>query len=93
MVCWTFINAVDLVLIMLLYERVPSLSPYPMMFMRSLISLCLLLVILNVNLKKKVWDNIKRKDALPFIARTYICGTVKNMINFEAARYVPGTFV
>ena len=93
MITYCLHYSLSIVFVMMLYERVPELYPYPMMFMRSCMSLCFLLLLMNVRLKKKVWDSIPRKEGLSLIVKTFTCGSIKNMITFQTVRYIPATII
>lgn len=60
--------------------------------MRSAIAVCTVLIVLNVNLKKKVYDGITRKNVGPLIFRT-TQGTISNFINYSVTRYIPSSIV
>ena len=60
--------------------------------MRSAIAVTTVIVILNVNLKKKVYDGINRKNVGPLIFRT-TQGTISNFINYSVTRYIPSSIV
>ena len=50
------------------------------------------LLIVNVNLKKAVWDDLSRDNVQPLLLRV-LQGTVGTLINFSAAKYIPMTII
>ena len=69
-----------------------SLTPFQVIFGKSLFSILTLIVWLNVSLKKNVYNGINRGNVNPLIFRT-IQGSVSNMINYSVAKYVPSSII
>lgn len=42
------------------YEREPDLTPFAMLFMRSVLGIGMMLLMINRNLKKDTWDCVTR---------------------------------
>lgn len=55
-IIYCFLNACSYVFVEELYERQPTLSPWQMFFMRSVMGIGIMSVHLNINLKKETWD-------------------------------------
>jgi len=52
-----------------LYERNPSLTPFQLLFYRSLFTTIIMMLVVNRNLKKTVWDSVNRSNVGPLMVR------------------------
>ena len=73
-------------------EAYKTLQPYQLLFARSAIAVTTVAVVLNVKLKKSVWDPVNRTNSGPLIFRT-IQGTISNFINYSVAKYIPSSII
>ena len=55
---YCFLKAVSYLVVVMLYRRKWRMTPFQLFFMRSIIGFGILVVHLNVNIKKQVWDGI-----------------------------------
>lgn len=52
-----------------LYERNPSLTPFQLLFYRSMLSTLIMVIYVNRDLKKTIWDSVNRANAGPLMVR------------------------
>ena len=69
-----------------------SLTPFQVIFGKSLFSILTLIVWLNVSLKKNVYNGINRTNVGPLVYRT-IQGSISNMINYSVAKFIPSSII
>ena len=55
---YCFLKAVSYLVVVMLYRRKWLMTPFQLFFMRSLMGFGVLVVHLNINIKKHVWDGI-----------------------------------
>lgn len=76
----------------MLYNREPELKPFPMLFLRSAFGVTIMLIQLNVNVKKETWDTVT-KDQVGSLGFKTFTGTTTNMINYSVTKYIPLTII
>ena len=89
---YCLLRTLSYVFVELLYQHVPDLEPFSMMLMRSCFGIGIMMIAMNVNLKKEVWDPCERGTSCPLIFKTF-CGTTKDFINFSVTKYLPLTII
>ena len=75
-----------------MYRRNPDLTPFQMLFMRSVFALVFQMIGVNKELKPAVWDSVNKGNVNPLIFRT-IQGTATNIINYSTAKFLPLTII
>ena len=68
------------------------MTPFQFMLMRSVFATALSICIVNVKMKKYLWDGINRGNVVPLIART-ATGTISNLINYSVTKFLPLTLI
>ena len=63
-----------------------------MLFGRSAVALTFMLIWLNINLKKNVYNGITTKNVSPLIFRT-LQGTISNFINYSVTKFIAASIV
>ena len=63
----------------ILYDREPELTPFAMLFMRSVLGIGIMLVMMNRNIKKDTWDSVTR-DKLGSLSFKTLASTFTNFI-------------
>lgn len=91
-IAYCFFRTLSYCFVQLLYEHVVGLDPFPMMFMRSIFGIGIMMIAMNVNLKKEIWDPCSRDTSGPLIFKTF-CGTTKDFINFSVTKFLPLTII
>ena len=69
-----------------------DLVPYQLLAGRSAVAILTMVLWLNCDLKKQVYNDINKSNVGPLIYRT-IQGTVSNSINYSVAKYVPSSII
>ena len=100
-IIYTILKSLSFVFVNYLYEfntvegdpdSPKNLSPYQLLFARSAVSLTFMLMWLNINLKKNVYDGINRTNVTPLIFRT-LQGTISNFINYSVTKFIAASIV
>lgn len=91
-IIYTFLKAASYVVCQLLYDHDPALKPFQMLFMRSIFGIFLMMIQLNVNVKKETIDGVSRDKVSSLIFKTFT-GTTTNMINYSVTKFIPLTII
>ena len=91
-ILYTILYSLGFLFSTLLYDRNEDLNSFQMLTMRASFSILLMMVFVNVKLKKAVWDGVDRKSSCPLFFRS-VQGSLTNVINFTAAEVVPLTMI
>ena len=80
------------VVVQMLYNREPELLPFPMLFLRSAFGVAIMMIQLNVHIKKETWDTVTKDQVCSLGFKTFT-GTTTNMINYSVSKYIPLTII
>ena len=89
---YCFLKTLSYVVCEMLYNRNPELLPFPMLFIRSAWGILIMVVMINVNLKKDTWDCVTRDQSCSLVFKTFT-GTTTNIINYSVTKYIPLTII
>lgn len=85
------LNTLAYVFAELLYQRTSNkginLTASELLILRSTWAVFILLCLMNVNMKGILYDGVAKGDVFPIAFRS-IQGTISNLINFAAAKYI-----
>ena len=88
-IIYTILKSLSFVFVHYLYEHT-EIDAYQLLFARSLIACFTVIIMVNKDLKKALYDGINRSNVNPLLFRS-IQGTVSNFINYSVVKFIPAS--
>ena len=91
-IIYCFLKSLSYVTVTLLFEASCDLLAFQMLFIRSVFGIALMIIQLNVSIKKETYDSIQREQVGALIFKTFT-GVTTNIINYSLTKFISGTII